>query len=86
MGSTDILVPLDADSQVRLAALAAERQLSAGELAAELLAGFLDPESPEHRRIRSGLEDFAAGRTIAHEKVSEWLESWGTVDELTPPQ
>jgi len=86
MDSTDILVPLDPDSQVRLAALAAERKQSAGELAAEPLADFLDPENPEHRQIRTGLEDFASGRTVAHEKVSKWLESWGTADELPPPQ
>jgi predicted transcriptional regulator len=86
MSTTEILVPLDPDSQVRLARLAAERQQSAAELAAELLASFLDPDSPEHQRIRSGLDDFAAGRTIAHQKVSEWLESWGTANELQPPQ
>jgi predicted transcriptional regulator len=28
---------------------------------------------------------FAAGRIVPHEKVVEWLESWGTPDELPPP-
>ncbi len=28
---------------------------------------------------------YAAGRVVAHDKVVEWLESWGTPDELPPP-
>lgn len=37
-----------------------------------------------------GVEDaersLAAGRTMAHEKVCEWLESWGKDIELPMPQ
>ncbi len=28
---------------------------------------------------------YAAGRIVPHDKVVEWLESWGTTDELAPP-
>lgn len=31
------------------------------------------------------LADFRAGRTISHEAMKRWLQSWGTEDELPPP-
>ena len=35
--------------------------------------------------IEKGIADVEAGRTIPHERVREWLLSWGTEDELDPP-
>jgi len=29
--------------------------------------------------------DYAAGRVVPHDKVVEWLKSWGTSDELPRP-
>jgi antitoxin component of MazEF toxin-antitoxin module len=43
-------------------------------------------DSPEHRRIRAGLAELAAGQSISNERVMEWLDSWGTEAELPPPQ
>ena len=31
------------------------------------------------------LADLKAGRTVDHETVKAWLRSWGTADELPPP-
>ena len=33
-----------------------------------------------------GEADLAAGRVISHEAMKAWLLSWGTADELPPPQ
>jgi len=30
--------------------------------------------------------DIAAGRVVPHEKVMEWLKSWGTSNELPCPK
>ena len=38
------------------------------------------------KAIEEGIADVEAGRTIPHERVREWLESWGTEDELDPPE
>ncbi|MGB0683084.1 MAG: hypothetical protein ACPGOV_10270 [Magnetovibrionaceae bacterium] len=35
--------------------------------------------------IREGIADLDAGRTIAHEEMKAWLESWGSKAELDPP-
>ena len=36
--------------------------------------------------IRAGLADFDAGRSVSHERVMEWLDSWGTDHELPVPE
>ena len=36
--------------------------------------------------IQAGLAEAEAGETVPHEKVVEWLRSWGTANELPPPQ
>ena len=35
--------------------------------------------------IEKGIAHAEAGRMIPHERVREWLLSWGTEDELDPP-
>ena len=35
--------------------------------------------------IAEGEADIAAGRLISHEKVREWLSTWGTPEEGPPP-
>jgi len=36
--------------------------------------------------ITEGIADSDAGRVVPHEDVKAWLESWGTENELQPPQ
>ena len=36
--------------------------------------------------VDQGLADVKAGRTVPYEKVRRWLLSWGTDEELPPPQ
>ena len=35
--------------------------------------------------IQAGLAEAEAGETVPHEKVIDWLRSWGTANELPPP-
>lgn len=44
-----------------------------------------DTEADEAATLR-GLADVAAGRVISHEAVKRWLLSWGTENELPPPE
>jgi antitoxin component of MazEF toxin-antitoxin module len=37
-------------------------------------------------KIHAGEADFAAGRFVPHERVMEWLDSWGTENELPVPE
>ena len=42
--------------------------------------------SGAHRHIQQGLDDLTAGKTIPNDQVIEWLDSWGTENELPAPQ
>ena len=43
-------------------------------------------EAHDARRLAEALADVAAGRVISHKAMKAWLLSWGTPDELPPPQ
>lgn len=43
-------------------------------------------EEEDERRIAEADADIAAGRVISHEAMLRWIKSWGTPDELPPPQ
>jgi predicted transcriptional regulator len=36
--------------------------------------------------VDAGIADADAGRIVPYENVRQWLLSWGTVDELPPPE
>jgi hypothetical protein len=36
--------------------------------------------------LRASLDEADQGRTVAYEQVREWLLSWGSGDEKTPPE
>jgi predicted transcriptional regulator len=86
MSQTSILVQLDSEVRARLAALANDRQQPISDVAAEVISMYLAPDSWEHRRIRAGLAELDAGQGISNERVSEWLDSWGTENELPAPK
>jgi predicted transcriptional regulator len=71
----------------RLQRLAAETDRSEADLVAQAIEQFVDLNAWQVAEIR---ERFAAAKAgepgIAHERVAEWLESWGTDHELPPPR
>jgi predicted transcriptional regulator len=86
MAQTSILVQLDEAVQARLAALADARQQPVSDVAAEVIATYLAPDSWEHKHIRAGLAELEEGKGISNERVMEWLDSWGTDSELPAPK
>jgi predicted transcriptional regulator len=86
MPQTSILIELDPNVRSRLAALAEDRQQPVSEVAAEVIAMYLAPDSWEHVHIRAGLAELEAGQGVSHERVSEWLDTWGTENELPAPK
>ena len=47
---------------------------------------FDDPDAEaEAAADAEGLADIEAGRVVSGEAVKRWLLSWGTADELPPP-
>jgi antitoxin component of MazEF toxin-antitoxin module len=43
-------------------------------------------DSWEHKHIRAGLSELAEGKSVSHERVIEWLDSWGTGNEIPAPK
>ena len=43
-------------------------------------------QAAEDAADKEALTDLNAGRTVSHAAVKRWLESWGSADELPPPQ
>ncbi|HWG19145.1 MAG TPA: hypothetical protein VG225_01360 [Terracidiphilus sp.] len=46
----------------------------------------VSPDSGEQRHIRAGLADLEVGNKVSNERVGEWLDSWGTDNELPAPK
>ena len=42
-------------------------------------------EEAKRTAIREGIAAADNGRTVPHDKVEEYLDSWGTGEELPPP-
>jgi predicted transcriptional regulator len=45
----------------------------------------IDREAEDHA-LEQAKADVSAGRVISHEAMVRWLRSWGTPDELPPPE
>ncbi|HEY1646430.1 MAG TPA: hypothetical protein VGF96_00495 [Terracidiphilus sp.] len=45
-----------------------------------------DCERWQAEEIQVGLAEVEAGQSVPHEKVIEWLRSWGSAHEFPPPQ
>lgn len=75
----------EAGIEARLAALAQDRGQPISDLAAEAIAAFVEMEIWQERHIRQGKAELEAGAIVSHERVTEWLDSWGTDNELPAP-
>ncbi len=71
----------------RLEKLARSTDRDAVALAEVALERFLEVEEWQMRAIDEAIaEADAGGPFIAHEDMVRWLESWGTENELPPPE
>ena len=84
---TDLTLRLPAKLVARLEAFAALTGGSASSLVEEALVPFLEYEERKYAAIGEAIAASKAGEEpIEHERIVEWLNSWGTDNELPPPQ
>jgi len=82
-----LTLKLPAKLVARLEAFAVLAGGSASGLVAEALAPFLDYEEGKFAGVAEAIAASEAGEEpIEHERMVEWLNSWGTERELPPPQ
>lgn len=51
----------------------------------QALDNYLETQAWQIPHVEQGLTDAAAGRTIPHERVRKWLQTWGSENESEPP-
>jgi predicted transcriptional regulator len=80
-------VRLPTTRKEQLEALAKSTGRSANHLANEAIASYVDANAWQVEEIRKAVAKAdAGGPFVPHEQVAPWLESWGTDDELPPPE
>lgn len=87
MGVTTVRLPPETEQQ--LDALAQKLDRSKGWLINQALKEYVERQRLEQVRWRETLEAIevaSQGRVIAADQVHDWLKSWGTEDELPPPE
>lgn len=81
---------IDAATDARLRALAAERGQDIAAVLAEavaLLDSVVDIAGPDPAEDRRRLEEFRRTRqAVRLDEVKAWVDSWGSTSELPPPQ
>lgn len=82
-----LTVRVSAGDLERLNALAQITSRSVSELVSEAVAAHLAEQEWQIAAIREAVEEVDAGAVpIPHDKVVEWLRSWGTSSEVPPPR
>ncbi len=66
--------------------VARARNADPDALANEALREWLDESAEIERKVEAAMSDTRAGRVIAHERVKQWVESWGSERELPRPR
>ena len=79
-------VRIESETKKRLEALAQRSKRSKSFLAAEAIAAYLESEEWQLAEIHAGLNELDRDDVIAHERVSQWLRSWGKKSERKPPR
>ena len=81
---------IDADTDTRLRAMAAERGQEVAAVLAEavaLLDSVVDLAGPDLAEDRRRYDEFARTRlAVPLDDVKAWVASWGSADELPRPQ
>jgi RHH-type rel operon transcriptional repressor/antitoxin RelB len=86
MSSTTFTIRVDAAVKKRLETLARSTGRSRSFLAAEAIGAYLDVNEWQIAGIRQAIGSLANGKAVPHERVKEWVQSWGEPDESKAPK
>lgn len=79
-------IRIDAGTKRRLDALSKQSRRSKSFLAAEAITAYVEAEEWQLGEIRTALVELDAGQEVSHERVSNWLNSWGKPGETKAPR
>ena len=79
-------IRIDEGTKNKLDELSKRCRRSKSLLAAEAISAYLDSEESKLQDIQAGMADLEAGREVSHEKVAQWLLSWGKAGKSKAPR
>ncbi len=79
-------IRIDAGTKRRLDALSKQSRRSKSFLAAEAISAYVEAEEWQLGEIRTALVELDVGQEVSHERVSNWLNSWGKPSETKAPR
>jgi RHH-type transcriptional regulator, rel operon repressor / antitoxin RelB len=79
-------IRIDAGTKRRLDALSKQSRRSKSFLAAEAITAYVEAEEWQLGEVRTALVELDAGQEVSHERVSNWLNSWGKPGETKAPR
>ena len=77
-------VRIETETKKRLEALAQRSRRSKSFLAAEAIVAYVESEEWQLAETQAGLNELDRGDVVPHERVSQWLRSWGKKSEGAP--
>jgi predicted transcriptional regulator len=86
MSSITVSVRIDVAVKQRLEKLAKSTGRSRSFLAAEAITEYLDLNEWQVAGIEKAVASLDRGEGIAHERVKEWVRSWGSKKEWPVPK
>jgi len=79
-------IRIDSETKKRLDALSKRARRSKSFLAAEAITAYVESEEWQLEEIHAGIAEIDSGKAVSHEKVSNWLKSWGKRGESKAPR
>ena len=86
MSSTTFTVRVDQAAKKRLEKLAKSTGRSRSFLTAEAINEYLDVNEWQVASIKRAISSLDRGEGVAHGRVKEWVESWGSKNEHPRPK
>jgi predicted transcriptional regulator len=86
MSSTTVSVRINLTAKKRLEKLAKSTGRSRSFLAAEAINGYLDLNEWQVTGVQNAMASLDRGKGIPHQRVKEWVNSWGSKRERSAPK
>ena len=79
-------IRIDPETKKRLDALSKRSKRSKSFLAAEAIAAYVDSEEWQLGEVQAGMAELDREQEVSHEKMAQWLRSWGKRSETKAPR